>query len=89
MIERQTEYIIQCLKAMQARKLAAIEVTEAAQDRFNREIQKRLAKMTWADPGCSSWYKTASGQITQNWCGDTREYREATKEVQWQDYAVR
>ncbi|HVN88529.1 MAG TPA: NAD(P)/FAD-dependent oxidoreductase [Candidatus Binataceae bacterium] len=89
MIERQTEYIIQCLKAMEARKFAAIEVTESAQKRFNSQIQDRLAKMTWADPGCSSWYKTNDGLNTQNWSGDTREYREATREVQWQDYTVR
>jgi cation diffusion facilitator CzcD-associated flavoprotein CzcO len=89
MIERQAEYIVQCLRAMQTRGLAAIEVAEAAQDRFNRELQKRLAKTTWADPACNSWYKTADGHITQNWAGDTREYREATRNVEWRDYSVR
>lgn len=89
MIERQAEYIVQCMKAMQARDLSAIEVTKAAQDRFNRDLQARLAKTTWADPGCNSWYKTADGHITQNWGGDTREYRRATQNVEWSDYIVR
>lgn len=89
MIERQTEYIIKCLEAMRARNLASIEVSKAAQDGFNRELQARLAKTTWADPRCSSWYKTAEGHITQNWAGHTREYRERTREVAWADYVVR
>jgi len=89
MIERQTEYIVKCLAAMRARDLASIEVTKVAQDRFNRELQARLAKTTWADPRCSSWYKTGEGHITQNWAGHTREYQERTREVAWTDYVVR
>ncbi len=89
MLERQTEYIVQCLEAMRARGLATIEVTRAAQDRFNRELQARLAKTTWADPSCGSWYKTADGRITQNWGSHTRDYRKATQQVAWGDYEVR
>jgi cation diffusion facilitator CzcD-associated flavoprotein CzcO len=89
MIERQVEYIVQCMQAMQSRKLSSLEVTRAAQDRFNRDLQARLAKSTWADPGCNSWYKTPDGRITQNWGGDTREYRQATQNVEWSDYSVK
>jgi cation diffusion facilitator CzcD-associated flavoprotein CzcO len=89
MIERQAEYVIKCLEAMRARNLASIEITQVAQDRFNRDLQARLAKTTWADPNCSSWYKTADGHITQNWAGHTREYRQATENVAWDDYTVR
>jgi cation diffusion facilitator CzcD-associated flavoprotein CzcO len=89
MIERQAEYVVQCMKAMQTRGLSAIEVTKAAQDRFNHDLQERLAKSTWADPKCNSWYKTADGRITQNWGGDTREYRQATQSIAWSDYSVR
>ena len=89
MIERQAEYVIKCLEAMRARNLASIEITKAAQDRFNRDLQARLAKTTWADPHCASWYKTADGHITQNWAGHTREYRQATENVAWDDYSVR
>lgn len=89
MIERQAEYAVQCMKAMQARELDAIEVTQAAQDRFNHDLQERLAKTTWADSRCQSWYKTPDGRITQNWGGDTREYRKATETVAWPDYSVK
>ncbi len=89
MIERQAEYIVKCLDRMSKSNLASIEITREAQERFNRELQARLAKTTWADPHCSSWYKTADGRITQNWAGHTREYRQATQEVAWADYATR
>jgi cation diffusion facilitator CzcD-associated flavoprotein CzcO len=89
MHERQVEYIVKAVSEMQARNLAAIEVTRNAQNRFNEELQAALAKTTWADPGCHSWYKTADGRITQNWSSHTRDYAKATAEVNWEDYTVR
>lgn len=88
MIERQVEYAVRALEAMDARGAASMEVTKAAQDRFNRELQASLAKTTWADPGCNSWYKTADGRITQNWGSHTRDYAKATANVVLEDYAL-
>jgi cation diffusion facilitator CzcD-associated flavoprotein CzcO len=89
MIERQVEYAVKALSAMRDRGLAAIEPTDAAQDRFHAELRTALAKTTWADPGCRSWYKNERGEITQNWGSHTRDYAEATRDVRWEDYAVR
>jgi cation diffusion facilitator CzcD-associated flavoprotein CzcO len=89
MIERQVEYLVKALSGMAAKKLRAIEVTPEAQARFNAKLQQDLAKTVWADPGCTSWYKTADGRITQNWSSHTRDYAKATADVVWKDYAVR
>lgn len=89
MIERQVEYAVRALQQMQAAGAASIEVTKAAQERFNRELQAALAKTTWADPGCNSWYKTADGRITQNWSSHTRDYAKATAELALEDYTLR
>jgi cation diffusion facilitator CzcD-associated flavoprotein CzcO len=89
MIERQCEYIVQALTECSRRGLAAMEPSRAAQDRFNAELQQALARTTWADPRCSSWYKTAGGQITQNWSSHTRDYAAATKTVNFDDYVLR
>lgn len=89
MIERQVEYALQALAAMQANGWSSIEVTAAAQDRFNRDLQAALAKTTWADPGCQSWYKRPDGRITQNWSSHTRDYAAATAKVEWADYLTR
>ncbi|MGH7287382.1 MAG: hypothetical protein ACREI8_05115, partial [Myxococcota bacterium] len=45
-------------------------VRPEAQERFNEEIQAALADSAWAT-NCGSWYKTASGKITNNWKGFT------------------
>jgi cation diffusion facilitator CzcD-associated flavoprotein CzcO len=89
MLERQSEYISQALTEIERRGLSAIEPSKDAQDRFNRELQKTLAATTWADPNCSSWYKTTDGRNTQNWASHTRDYATATKVVNFEDYVVR
>ena len=57
--------------------------------RFNKAQQADLAKTTWADPRCRSWYKNEHGDITQNWFSHTRDYANATEWVGWGDDAVR
>ena len=89
MLERQSEYIVQALTCMQERQAAAMEPAREAPDRINRELQAQLARTTWADPRCSSWYKNADGRITQNWSSHTRDYAAATKSVRLEDYSLR
>ena len=89
MLERQIEYTVKAIGEMHARNLAAMELKQSAQDRFNKELQAGLAKTTWADPHCHSWYKNAKGHITQNWSSHTRDYAEGVKNVKWEDYTVR
>ncbi|MDP8981191.1 MAG: NAD(P)/FAD-dependent oxidoreductase [Acidobacteriota bacterium] len=89
MLERQSEYIAQALTEMQRRGLRSMEPSRDVQDRFNRDLQEKLAKTTWADPACNSWYKTAAGRNTQNWSSHTRDYAAATKVVNFDDYVTR
>jgi hypothetical protein len=37
---------------------------------------------------CPSWYKTATGKVTNNWSGFTRKYRWATRRVRFEDYRL-
>ena len=89
MIERQVAYTVSALKTLGEKNARAIEVTKAAQDRFNAALQARLAGTVWADPHCHSWYKTEDGRITQNWSSHTRDYAKATASVVWEDYDLR
>jgi cation diffusion facilitator CzcD-associated flavoprotein CzcO len=89
MLERQVEYVVQALSTLRERRLSTMEVKQSAQDAFNEQLQAALAKTTWADPTCHSWYKTAQGQITQNWSSHTRDYAAATAQVKWEDYSLR
>ncbi|MBI1187156.1 MAG: NAD(P)-binding protein [Alphaproteobacteria bacterium] len=85
MIEQQANYIVQCIERMDRGNLGRIEVRTEAQDEFNRDLQARLAGAAWAG-ACGSWYKTASGKITNNWMGTTRAYKHATDVVDFSDY---
>lgn len=55
---------------------------------YNKELQDRLRKTTFANPACASWYKTESGQVTNNWPGTAGEYVQSLRIVRWEDYDV-
>ncbi len=53
--------------------------------RYNAWVQRRLKQSVW-DTGCESWYKTASGKITNNWPHSTIRYRRLLREARLEDY---
>ena len=73
MIECQVGYVVQCIRELFTRDLDWLDVRPEAQASYNVELQRALAKTAWA-AGCSSWYKTASGKVTNNWSGFTVDY---------------
>ena len=84
MMERQYGYILQLLNRIAATPGSAVDVRRDAADRFDREMQRRLAASVWS--GCVSWYRTATGRITTNWPGLVWEYRQRTARVEFADY---
>jgi cation diffusion facilitator CzcD-associated flavoprotein CzcO len=88
MIESQVAYIVDCMKTMDRRRLAAVEVHESAQRAYNRRLHQRLAKTIWAIGGCVSWYTTRSGKNTTLWPGFTFEYRLRTRRFDPEAYDV-
>jgi cation diffusion facilitator CzcD-associated flavoprotein CzcO len=87
MIEAQVGYMVEALKALKARGAKALTVRPQAHARFNAQLQQDLAGTAWAG-SCSSWYKTDSGKITNNWSGDTATYVKLMKQPALEDYEV-
>jgi len=85
MLECQFEYILQALRMMRERRACALEVRADALQRFNRDVEERLQGSAWAS-GCNSWYKNASGRITNNWCGSVEDYKAETARLQLTDF---
>ncbi len=85
MIESQANYVVDALKTMAARNLAAVEVTEAAVGAFNQELQAKLAGTVW-NSGCSSWYLDASGRNSTMWPDFTWRYRRRTRRFDPEHY---
>jgi cation diffusion facilitator CzcD-associated flavoprotein CzcO len=89
MLEHQVGYTVKALSGLRDQQRTSMDITAAAQEGFNRDLQEALAKTTWADPRCHSWYKNDSGHITQNWSSNVRDFGKLTESVAWQDYDVK
>lgn len=85
MIERQVEYVLQCLRALRERNLKYLGLREDAMRRWQDECQASLGKTVWAT-GCHSWYKTADGKITNNWPYSTLTYWWRMRQPRLSDY---
>jgi cation diffusion facilitator CzcD-associated flavoprotein CzcO len=78
MIESQANYVVDALKTMAARSVTSVTVDPDAVDRFDQEMQRKLAGTVW-NTGCSSWYLDASGRNTTLWPDFTWQYRRRTR----------
>ncbi len=88
MLERQVEYVLKALEALDAAGARAMAPKRAAQSAWNHELQRALEGTVWADPHCNSWYKNDAGLITQNWSGNCRDFAESVHEVRLEDYEL-
>lgn len=85
MLERQARYIRQAVQRL-GTGLSYVDVRQEVADRFDEEVQRRLARSVWSR--CGSWYRDASGRIATNWPGLVSEYHRRTKTVDMADYWV-
>ncbi|MEU5260786.1 NAD(P)/FAD-dependent oxidoreductase [Amycolatopsis sp. NPDC021455] len=85
MIEAQISYVAEALRLAEGR---AIEPKAPVQERFNAEIQRKLAKGIWTRGGCKSWYLDAKGVNRTIWPGFTWRYWLDTRKVRRKDFLV-
>lgn len=92
MIEAQSRYLNTLVSAvLDARSRGqriGIMPKQSKTDAFNDKIQEILAKSSFADPKCGSWYKNKEGKITNNWSGTVVEYQDVLSKVDWDDFEV-
>jgi cation diffusion facilitator CzcD-associated flavoprotein CzcO len=84
MLECQMRYIVDAARKLRDRGLAWIDVREEPHTAFAEEMQRRLEGSVWTS--CDSWYRTASGRVTNNWPGLMTEYRARTRRLRPSDY---
>jgi len=88
MIECQTRYIMGAVRTLVRRGLATVDVRPESLDAYDARIQQELAGTVWAAPE-RSWYKTASGRITNNWSGSTLRYWWTTRRFDVEHYRTK
>ncbi len=74
MLEGQIGYVLGAIQALEAERLAWLDVRQETQDAFSSWVQSASRKAVW-DSGCHSWYTTPSGRNTNNWPAHTFWYR--------------
>ncbi len=87
MIECQVRYILRCLDELGRRGARWLDVKREAMAKFNTELQAALAKTAWGG-GCSSWYKTVDGKITNNWSSRTASYWLCTRNPDFDEFEL-
>ncbi|TPX11479.1 uncharacterized protein E0L32_007898 [Thyridium curvatum] len=90
MIEAQVRYLIPLVKEVvsarhRGQALSLMPRPERISD-WNKKLQSDLATSSFADPRCSSWYKTEDGLVTNNWSGPVTEYQKLMSTVDWSDF---
>jgi cation diffusion facilitator CzcD-associated flavoprotein CzcO len=87
MLESQIGYVVEAVRELRRSGARWMDVRQDVQSAFNEEVQRRLADTVWT-AGCSSWYRTESGKVTNNWAGFVTEYRRRTRRPDPADFQL-
>jgi cation diffusion facilitator CzcD-associated flavoprotein CzcO len=74
MLEGQIGYVLGAVQALQAERLAWLDVRPEVEDAFNAWVQSASRSSVW-ESGCHNWYLTGSGRNINNWPAQTFMYR--------------
>ena len=80
MLEAQAAHMRQVIDRLEAGNYRSAEVTPAADEAYDKDIQTQLEHSPWAD--CNNWYHHKSGRITSNWPGATLPFAKRTKTLE-------
>jgi hypothetical protein len=87
MIEAQANYLARCIRS--AHGNSVIEVGRGAHDRYNEQLQRRLAATVWQAGGCTSWYQdTKTGRNTLLWPKSVLSFWLRTRRVRRSDVEI-
>ena len=88
MIESQIAYFLDALRTMDAEGIREVEPRPRAQERWNRDLQRRMKKTVWSSGGCSSWYLDSHGRNVTLWPRTTYKFRQLTRRFDVEQYDV-
>jgi cation diffusion facilitator CzcD-associated flavoprotein CzcO len=89
LVEAQARYLVDAVRAMDARGLSSVEVRAEVQESFNERVQEALQSTVWNAGGCSSYYMDKNGRNAAIFPWSTIEYRRCTERFDASEYRVR
>jgi 4-hydroxyacetophenone monooxygenase len=87
--ECSVRYIVGCLKLLAETGSATLEPKESVYEAYNERVDAMNAKMAWGVPQVSSWYKSETGRVSQNWPFPLVDYWSATLKPDPADFELR
>ncbi|MGQ0778916.1 MAG: flavin-containing monooxygenase [Pseudonocardiales bacterium] len=87
-IEAQVRYVLDALRVMAVKRLAAVDVRPHAQEAFVREVTARTAGTVLASGGCHSWFLDHAGRNTTVWPWFTARFRWLTRRFDVENYVL-
>ncbi|WP_439100313.1 flavin-containing monooxygenase [Congregibacter sp.] len=88
MVERQVDYVVNCIDKLLSHELAALDINEDVQLAYSERMQGELAQTVWV-ANCESWYKNAAGKVTNNWPRSTLAYWWHMRRPDFADFDMR
>ena len=73
-------YILGCLELLARTGHQALDLRPSVLQTFSEEVDAANRRMAWGRSAVNSWYKNASGRVTQNWPLTLLEYWERTRQ---------
>jgi cation diffusion facilitator CzcD-associated flavoprotein CzcO len=86
MIEAQATYVVDAIRALRTRDLAAIDVRPEVEAAFRAELKTKMTGTVWTS-GCNSWYMAPDGEVLL-WPGFTFDYWRRTRRVRLDDFRL-
>jgi hypothetical protein len=86
MLEGQIGYALGAIRALEAERLAWLDVRPEVQRAFRSWVQSASRTSVW-ESGCHSWY-TTGGRNTNNWPDHTFLYRHRVRRFDLSAYRV-
>ncbi|HVZ69616.1 MAG TPA: NAD(P)/FAD-dependent oxidoreductase [Rhizomicrobium sp.] len=84
--ECSVRYIVGSLKMLAETGHATMEVKPQVHDAFNEKVDAANKLMAWGAPQVTSWYKNATGRVSQNWPFPLVDYWKATLQPNPNDF---
>jgi 4-hydroxyacetophenone monooxygenase len=87
--ECEAHYIVECLRLLLEQDATSLEPRRDVHDAYNERVDAMNAQMAWGAAKVNSWYKNASGRVSQNWPFSLLDYWQQTRVPDPDDYLVR
>jgi 4-hydroxyacetophenone monooxygenase len=87
--ECEAHYILECVRLLLESGATSLEPRVEVHDEYNARVDAMNRQMAWGASSVNSWYKNASGRVTQNWPFSLLDYWQQTRVPDPDDYVVR